>query len=164
MSLDDFTGNLLTQEEKDYRIRQLYDLNITEFKDLDMEFLPYLEKMNASPIICTTQCCTGHHRLDDYDGAHFDFRCSNIPEWVIDNLLKPLVKKFSGVHMSLYGLHCDRLRYCVWIRNKEHGYEWWEPVEYFIELLSEFTNKAKMNEVSSMWFKGQEGRCESLLV
>jgi len=143
MSLDSFIGNLLTQEEKEYRLRELYDLNIKEFKDLDMEFLPYLERINAFPFICTTQCCTGHHRPDD-DGAHFDFRCSTPLEWVIDNLLKPLVKKFSGDHISLYGLHCDRLRYCVWIRPKEYGYGWWEPVEYFIKLL-EAGNEGSFN-------------------
>uniref|UniRef100_A0A6M3MIE9 Uncharacterized protein n=1 Tax=viral metagenome TaxID=1070528 RepID=A0A6M3MIE9_9ZZZZ len=134
--MENFTGNLLTQEEKDYRLRELYELNIKVWKDLDMEFLPYLERINDSPFICTTQCCVGNHKPDD-DGAHFDFRCSKPPEWVIDNLLKPLVEKFSGIHISLYGLHCDMLRYCIWIHPKEYGYQWWEPVEYFISLLED---------------------------
>lgn len=136
MELEQFTGNLLTQEEKEYRIKQLYELHIKELKDLDMEFLPYLERINVFSFICTTQCCTGKHRPND-DDAHFDFRCSNPPEWVIDNLLKPLVEEFEGIHVSLYGLHNDRLRYCVWLRPKEYGYDWWDPVEYFISQLEE---------------------------
>jgi len=133
MGLEKFTGNLLTQEEKEYRIGQLYELHIKEFKDLDMRFLPYLERINAFPFICTTQCCDG-----DHDGlAHFDFRCSNPPEWVIDNLLKPLDEKFEGIHISLYGLDANRLRYCIWIKYKEYGYEWQEPVEYFISQLED---------------------------
>ena len=136
MSLENFTGNLLSQEEKKYRIKQLYELNIKEFKDLDMEFLPYLGRMNAFRFICTTQCCDG--RKEGQDGrAHFDFRCSNPPEWVINNLLKPLDKKFGGIHISLYGLHGDRLRYCIWIATKEYEHTWREPVEYFIRLLEE---------------------------
>lgn len=130
MGLEKFTGNLLTQEEKEYRLRGLYECHVGN--DLDMEFLPYLERINAFSFMCTTQCCDG-----EQDGvAHFDFRCSNSPEWVIDNLLKPLDKKFQGIHISLYGLHGDRLRYCIWIKYKEYDYEWHKPVDYFIELLS----------------------------
>lgn len=130
MGLEKFTGNLLTQEEKAHRLKELYEYNVGN--DLDMEFLPYLERINAFPFMCTTQCCNG-----EQDGiAHFDFRCSNPPEWVIDNLLKPLEVKFEGIHISLYGLHGDRLRYCIWIKHEEYGYDWWEPVDYFISLLS----------------------------
>ena len=130
MGLEKFTGDLLTQKEKEHRLRELYEHSVGN--DLDMEFLPYLERINAFPFMCTTQCCDG-----EQDGvAHFDFRCSNPPEWVINNLLKPLDKKFEGIHISLYGLHGDRLRYCIWIKYREYGYDRWEPVDYFISLLS----------------------------
>ena len=133
MGLEKFTGNLLTQEEKAYRLKELYEYNVGN--DLDMEFLPYLKRINAFPFMCTTQCCDGGK--EGQDDAHFDFRCAYPPEWVVDNLLKPIVEKFEGIHVSLYGLHADRLRYCIWIRNEEYGYDWWEPVEYFISQLEE---------------------------
>ena len=129
MGLEQFTGNLLTQEEKAYRLKNLYEYSVGV--DLDMEFLPYLERINAFPFMCTTQCCDG-----EQDGvAHLDFRCRNPPEWVIDNLLKPLEVKFEGIHISLYVR--DRLRYCIWIKFKEYGYDWREPVEYFISQLED---------------------------
>jgi len=134
MDLEKFTGNLLTQEEKTYRLSEFYEYNVG--KDLDMAFLPYLEKINGFPFMCTTQCCDGE-KEGQAGKAHFDFRCSNPPEWVIDNLLKPLDEKFGGIHVSLYGLHCDRLRYCIWIITEDYKHTWREPVEYFISLLED---------------------------
>ena len=137
--MKNFKGNLLTQEEKADWLKQLYEFETKPDPDrpwrthIDKEFMPYLERINAVPFVCTTQCCTGHEKQD----AFFRFRCSKSPEWVIDNLLKPLEQKFHCLGFSLMELGRDRLTYRVWIVREDCKCEWWEPVEYFINLLED---------------------------
>lgn len=131
--LNEFHGNKLTSVEKYFRLKQLEE----EIREglVDEEIIPYLKKINSFEFICTTQSCYGH----DKEAAHFDFRCNLDPEWVIDNFLKPLSEKFNGLHFNLYGLHNDRLRYCIWIHWQEYGYNWDDPIKYFIKLLNKYS-------------------------
>jgi len=129
-ALDDFQGDTFSPEERKYRLLQLE----SEIKanNVDPEFIPYLKKINESYFFITTQCCTGHGPVDDRR-AHFDFRSAFKPKTVIDRILKPLDRKYPEVSVSLYGLHCDRLRYCIWMP----GEKWEEIVNYFLKLIEQ---------------------------
>lgn len=129
IGLDQFKGNILTKEEKEYRLGELQE----EIKrgNIDRELLPYLERINRFPFLMTTQSCCGHERGFRQIGAHIDFRSSLGVENTINSILKPLDAKFPSLSFSLYGLHCDRLRFAVWLDNER----WREQLEYFINLL-----------------------------
>jgi len=128
--LDDFRGDTFSPEERKYRLLQLE----SEIKanNVDPEFIPYLKKINESYFFVTTQCCTGHGPADDRQ-AHLDFRSALKPKIVIDRILKPLDQKYSGISVNLYGLYCDRLRYCIWMPDEK----WEEIVNYFIKLIEQ---------------------------
>lgn len=49
--------NEVEKEEKLLNLRQ----EISD-KDIDRNFIPYLNRFNTMPDVCTTQCCTGHIR------------------------------------------------------------------------------------------------------
>lgn len=131
ISLDQFRGNILTKEEKEYRLGELQK----EIKkgNVDRELLPYLERINKFSFLMTTQSCCGHGGSSKDKRAHIDFRSSLGVEYIINSILKPLDAKFPSLSFSLYGLHCDRLRFAVWLDNER----WGEQLEYFISLLEE---------------------------
>lgn len=63
-----FDDDWLTSEHKQQHLRSLnYAIAAAERGDeadepVDLEFVPYLKRMNRIPWIVTNQCCTGHHR------------------------------------------------------------------------------------------------------
>jgi len=124
----------MTPQERRLRLESLKEE--IQMGYVDEEMIPYLERINRHKFIVTTQSCCGHGEDPEKGGrrAHIDFRTSLDPETVIDRILKPLDRKFSPkLSFSLYGLHCDRLRYCIWLDNRE----WREQLEFFIQLLDE---------------------------
>jgi hypothetical protein len=124
-NLDDFQGNILTEEERQYRLIKLTEA-ISQ-GEIDDEFITYIQLINNYSFIVTTQCCTGH---GDSIGAHFDFR-SKLPEAeVINRLLRPMHDKFYEISFTLM-LEGGRCRYCVWLNNEK----WQEQVAYFLTLL-----------------------------
>lgn len=135
ISLDQFKGNILTKKEKEYRLGELQK----EIKEgnIDRELLPYLEKVNKFPSLMTTQSCCGHGGSSKDKRAHIDFRSSLGVEYTINSILKPLDAKFPSLSFSLYGLHCDRLRFEVWLDNER----WREQLEYFITLLKKIERR-----------------------
>lgn len=132
-SLEKFTGNILTKEEKEVRLKQLKEM-IRE-NDVDKEFIPYLNKINSYDFICTTQCCMGHNGNNNRC-AYLDFRSGLSERDTIDKLLRPMEDKYSNLdsHLSiqLY-TECNKLRYCLWLNNKI----WEEQIKYFIKLLEQ---------------------------
>jgi len=131
MNIESFKGNILTEEERTYRLIKLKK----ELQDnrIDEEFIPYINSINHYDFIVTTQCCTGH-----YEGgynAHFDFRSKLSEKDVIDKLLRPMDEKFDpirggGVSIQLMP-ECGRLRYCLWLKDDI----WKKQVSYFLRLL-----------------------------
>lgn len=136
-NLEDFKGNKLTPKEKEYRLKYLKK-ELAEGR-IDKEMIPYLEKINKFSFLVTTQSCCGHNE-DSKEGrhAHIDFRSSLPPEEVIDRILKPLEEKFCPeITIQLYGLHANRLRYCIWLKNEL----WKEEMDYLIEILGKIKEK-----------------------
>jgi len=123
--MNKFKGNILTAEEKEYRLMKLYK-NVEE---IDEEIFPYLVKINKFPFIVTTQSCCGHKGLSGRQ-AHIDFRCALTEKDTIDLFLRPMSNKFEKINIELM-LEANRLRYCLWLDNNK----WREQLNYFIDLL-----------------------------
>lgn len=64
----------LSRGEKEYHLQFLRD-QIKE-KNVDPEFIPYLQEINSIEGICTTQSCAGHKRDKHQDDGHLRFRLS----------------------------------------------------------------------------------------
>lgn len=110
--LEKFNGNELSKEEKEYRIKQLFDEMINN--EVDFEFIPYLMLINYYNFIMTTQCCTGHNEINKC--AHIDFRCSFKSDFVIDKIIRPLSDKFSDIDIELI-TEGNKVRYILWLNN-----------------------------------------------
>ena len=123
--LESFVGNRLTNAERKYRLERLA---IETQLDVDDEIMPYLKQINKHDWIVTTQSCCGHNE-DNGRTAHIDFRCKKAPEWVIDNLLRPM-DVIHNVNIRLC-LECNRLRYLMWLDNEK----WRVQLDFFIGLL-----------------------------
>lgn len=133
----DFKGNVLTKNEKGYRLKQL-----EECDDVDKLFIPYLNELNKYNIM-TTQCCTGHRRkvgkgyrrkgsrtYYTAGRAHIDFRSGFSPSRTIDKILRPMVDKYS-VDVDLM-LEDNKARYVIWYPN---NIKWREYTKYLIKLV-----------------------------
>jgi len=119
MGLEEFKGNILTGEEKQYRLKTYYEEKKEGY--IDKAITPFLEMINEFPFIMTTQSCCGHG--EDIEcpehgrRAHIDFRCMLSVEDTIDKILRPFTEKhYHSVSCQLM-MECDRLRYCLWIDN-----------------------------------------------
>lgn len=125
--LDKFKGNILTSEEKEYRLMSPNGLyyNVAE---IDEEIFPYLVKINGFPFIVTTQSCCGH-KGENNRKAHIAFRCALTEKDTIDLLLRPMSNKFE-IYVELI-LEEEGLRYCLRLDNNK----WKEQLNYFIDLL-----------------------------
>ncbi|GAI13482.1 unnamed protein product [marine sediment metagenome] len=64
----------LDSKEKEFWLSFLRD-QIKE-KNVDPEFIPYLQEINSVEGICTTQSCAGHKRGKSQDDGHLRFRLS----------------------------------------------------------------------------------------
>lgn len=134
MDLRDFRGNILTQEEKAYRLSHGYSLDAPE--PIDKEIMPYLERINKFSFICTTQSCCGHNE-DPKTGrhAHIDFRSALSEKDTIDKILRPFDSQiahfFNSVCSIQLALEADRLRYNIWLHNDK----WKGELELFIQIL-----------------------------
>jgi len=128
--LDQFKGNILTKEEKEYRMSRLIKTVQDDNFDMaiDLELVPYLRRINSFPFIMTTQSCTGHNG-DNGRKAHFDFRSMLSEKDTIDLLLRP-VSEFEGVSIELM-LEADKCRYCLWLDNNK----WKKQIKFFVSLL-----------------------------
>jgi hypothetical protein len=130
MSLADYQGNMkLSPGEKMCRMRGLQRSTLEG--EIDKEFIPYLEKLNKLPFVCTTQCCTGHEP-DSENTCHIDFRTSLDFEEVF-RVTAPIVDDVElNVHLQVMGQEMMMPRYCFWIYSSKH---WKEAVEKLIEAL-----------------------------
>jgi len=108
MTLEKFKGNVLTEEEKIYRLKQLE--KVCEVGEVDKEFLPFLFIINLYPVV-TTQCCCGHKGKEK---PHVDFRSSFSVEDTINKIIRPLHELHPGITVELF-TECERLRYCLWL-------------------------------------------------
>lgn len=141
--LKQFTGNQLTAEEKEFRMKNYEHLKkIKSPPELDEEIIPYLDRINAFPFLVTTQSCCGHGRPQSEKHAHADFRSGLNERDTIDFLLRPLADR-SDPNLSFELMtECDRLRYIIWLSNDK----WKEQLEYFIHLLQECKEKLPIHE------------------
>jgi len=119
-----FKGNILTTEEKEFRLKELE--KECEAGEVDEEFLPFLFLINLYPVV-TTQCCCGHNGEKD---PHVDFRSSFSEKDTIDKIIRPLETMHPGIKMVLL-TECERLRYCLRLDKKD----WKIQVGDFIEIL-----------------------------
>jgi len=128
--LDQFVGNILTKEEKEYRMVRLKK-TIADGKfdmPIDRDLIDYLSEINKFQFLVTTQSCCGHN--GDNDGrAHFDFLCMLSEKDTIDFLLRPMAE-LEGITIELM-LETNKCRYCLWLDNEK----WKEQIETFISLL-----------------------------
>lgn len=134
--IKDFKGNILTEAERKFRLENFYKVvaatkDGTDSEPLDEVLIPYLEKINSFPFLITTQSCWGHNRSRDEKKAHFDFRSKLTEKDTIDKLIRPMTDKFCPILGCELMLECDRLRYCLWLDNKN----WKQQFEHFISLL-----------------------------
>jgi len=127
--LENFTGDLLTPEEKQFRLKRLQ--KEIESKRIDEEMVPYVKRINALSSFVTTQCCFGHKGNDHNQRAYIDFRSSLKPGEVIEQILKPMLLKHNVLQVQLFGLWNDRLRYCIRLESKF----WKEEMETLINIL-----------------------------
>ena len=77
--IKDFKGNILTEEERKFRLENFHKViaatrNGTDSEPLDEILIPYLEKINSFSFLVTTQSCWGHNKPKNEKHAHFDFR------------------------------------------------------------------------------------------
>lgn len=131
IELESFKGNILTKEEREYRLIGFHREIISG--DIDKELVLYLKKINFFPFIVTTQSCFGHstrHYDRKFKRAHFDFRSMLSETDTINLLLRPMCDKFESIWIELM-LECNRLRYCLWLDNNK----WEQQFKYFIRLL-----------------------------
>jgi hypothetical protein len=133
-NIDDFRSNVMSVEEKVYRMNRL---NLNE-DQIDKGFMPYLEKINEYDFIMTTQCCTGHGKDDDRK-PHFDFRSGLSENKTINYIIRPLQEKFY-VDVNLM-TELDMLRYVIWMEDDE----WEDVMKFFIELLENY----KINHINN---------------
>ncbi|MBA7496405.1 hypothetical protein ES702_07013 [subsurface metagenome] len=135
-NIKDFKGNILTETERKFRLENFRKviaatLDGTDSEPLDEVLIPYLEKINSFPFLITTQSCWGHNKPRDEKKAHFDFRSKLTEKDTIDELVRPMTDKFCPTVGCELMLECDRLRYILWLDNKN----WKQQFEYFIDLL-----------------------------
>jgi len=128
--LDQFVGNILTKEEKKYRMDRLKKTIADDDFDMsiDRNLVDYLSEINKFQFLVTTQSCCGHNGNNDRR-AHFDFRCMLSEKDTIDFLLRPMAE-LEGVTVELM-LETNKCRYCLWLDNKR----WKEQLTFFISLL-----------------------------
>lgn len=128
--LRSFKGNILSPDEKLFRMT-LFEHAI-EQGEIDLDFIPFLRKLNQYCIM-TVQCCTGHGTETE---AYLDFRSMMPVEFTIDHIIRPVENKFPGCKMTIY-TEQDRLRYCIWLENDQ----WKKIVEFLLEVLERITHK-----------------------
>lgn len=134
--MSDFKGNILSKEEKEYRMDRFHKAIVDN--DIDKELVSYLETINSFSFITTTQSCCGHNEdIKKGRRAHFDFRSALSEKDTINFLLRPMCDKFDIIVELI--LEANRLRYCLWLDNDK----WREQFEYFIGLLSEIKEYEK---------------------
>ncbi len=127
--LSQFTGTVLTPEEKEWRVHG-YEHELEDGR-IDEELIPYIERINEFPFIVTTQSCSGHGEDPAADKqAHIDFRSSLTPKTVVEELLIPMDKEFGTLGFNL-ALEADRCRYIIWFIDNV----WEDKLKYFITLL-----------------------------
>lgn len=131
-AIDKFTGNVLSAEEKAYRMERLERTIADDDFDIEIDrrLLPYLRAINEFPFIMTTQSCWGHYG-DDGRKAHVDFRSALSEKDTINLLLRPLTDRFYNVTVHLY-MEASKLRYCLWLESEN----WRAPLDYFLQLLA----------------------------
>ncbi|MBA7684482.1 hypothetical protein ES703_92878 [subsurface metagenome] len=135
--IKDFKGNILTEEERKFRLENFHKViaatrNGTDSEPLDEILIPYLEKINSFSFLVTTQSCWGHNKPKNEKHAHFDFRSKLTEKDTIDKLIRPMTDKFLPVVCELM-LECNRLRYILWLDNKN----WEQQFEHFLNLLKQ---------------------------
>lgn len=133
MSLSEFYGQFyLTPEEKAQRLGVLVNRD-----DVDEAFLPYLDRLNSFPFICTTQCCTGHPKRSNpshRNTAHIDFRTSLPFESVFWATLPIIDHDEYKASLNIYGQEMAMPRYCLWINNQSR---WQEVINVLIQKFEE---------------------------
>ena len=125
-SLKEFEGNqCLTEEEKEYRLRQL-EKELAE-GSIDEEMWPYLSRLNAIDGVVTTQCCCGHNKKDLK--PHIDIRISFGFIDLFDRVRRML--DMGEVSLQIMGAEMNMPRYCFWLSHDS----WQETMEELCEVL-----------------------------
>lgn len=101
-----------------------------EDKDLDLSFIPYLNRLNDIPDVCTTQCCTGHNKKPGYLSLRFSFHMEAYFKYhaIQDILELPEVQMVEENYEIFSGLL--RQRTVIWFGHEN----WKETVEKIIKI------------------------------
>ena len=121
--LEQFRGHIwLDGKEKNYRMGKLADALVAG--DVDYQMVSVLEKFNAIPWLCTTQCCCGHGEklphLDLRVALAFDDMWKKVSGWL----------DAHSANLSVEGSEMDMPRFCFWLPQMPEG----EAVAAFDEL------------------------------
>lgn len=131
------TREWLTLDEKKEKLNNMY--NELKDKDLDLAFLPYLEKINQLSGICTTQSCTGHRNRESKEGyisLRFDYKTHELFMDEIFRLLK-IAEIFNiQEHFEIFG---KKVRQRTVIEFKY--YRWRKTIEKIIKILKKIEKK-----------------------
>ena len=113
-TLEDFRGNvLLTDEEKEYRLRKLDATKLDG--EIDEEMISFIDFINNLKSFVTTQCCWGHGEEDDRL-PHIDIRTKFAFE-VFYPEVYPWMDTY-GVTLQIMGDEMGIPRYCFWLQQE----------------------------------------------
>lgn len=123
----------LTLGEKKEKLNDLYEL---ENKDLDLNFLPYLERINQLSGMCTTQSCTGHRKKDGYISLRFEYKTHELFMNEIIHLLKTPEILDVQEKFEIFGKKV-RQRSVIFFKH----YHWHKTIEKIIRILKKIEKK-----------------------